>query len=152
MALRVWPLRPRQEKIKKESGDKNKMHTRNNNFRRNQTFTTRRNSSSMPQTTTSWVRNQNTIRHAAKPLGAISHALIVGLLVLIVSLIYVAQGTRATNYDYEISEIDQEITSLQTKKDDLAAEKARLTSVAATSSSEVASNMNDANVSGYAQE
>ena len=128
------------------------MHTRNNNFRRNQTFTTRRNGSSMPKTATSWVRNQNTIRHAAKPLGSISHALIVGLLVLIVGLIYVAQGTRATNYDYELSDIDQEITALQTKKDDLAAEKARLTSVAATSSSEVASTMSDANVDGYAQE
>lgn len=124
------------------------MHTRNYNFRRNQTFTTRRETASA----TSWVRNKNTVRHAAKPLGSISHALIVGLLVLIVGLIYVAQGTRATNYDYELSAVDDQISELQTKKEDLAAEKARLTSVAATESSEVAATMSDANVSGYAQE
>ena len=124
------------------------MHTRNNNFRRNQTFTTRRDTARA----TSWVRNKNTVRHAAKPLGSISHALIVGLLVLIMGLIYVAQGTRATNYDYELSAVDDQISELQTKKEDLAAEKARLTSVAATESSEVAATMSDANVSGYAQE
>lgn len=73
-------------------------------------------------------------------------------MVLIVGLIYVSQSTRATNYDYELSAIDSEIAELQAKKEDLAVEKARLTSIAAAESSEVAANMEAANAGGYAAE
>ena len=75
-----------------------------------------------------------------------------GVLVLIVGLIYVAQGTKATNYDYELSAIEDEISELEAKKEDLAVEKARLTSIAASQDSTVAANMDDANVAGYAEE
>ena len=63
--------------------------------------------------------------------------MIVGMLVLIVGLIYVAQGTQATNYDYELSQLEDEISELEAKKEDLAVEKARLTSVAASENSTV---------------
>lgn len=114
---------------------------------RNQTYVTRRNN----VTTTTWTRNRNTIRHQGKSLGSISHAMIVGLLVLIVGLIYVAQGTRATDYDYELSRIETEIADLETKKEDLAVEKARLTSIASAENSEVAVAMEESAVSGYAE-
>ncbi len=115
---------------------------------RGQTFTTRRNSSTVNG---SWSRNYNTVRHQPKTLGTISNAMIVGLLVLIVGLIYVAQGTQATNYDYELSAIEDEIAELEAKKEDLAVEKARLTSIASSESSTVAAAMDNATVGGYAE-
>ncbi len=102
--------------------------------------------------TNNWSRNRNTVRHTPKSLGSISGVMIVGLLVLIVGLIYVAQGTKATNYDYELSAIEDEISELEAKKEDLAVEKARLTSIAASENSEVAAGMDEANVAGYVEE
>ena len=99
-----------------------------------------------------WSRNRNTVRHTTKSLGSVSYAMIVGMLVLIVGLIYVAQGAKATNYDYELSAIETEIAELTAKKEDLAVEKARLTSVAAAGSSQVAVAMDNAAASGYATE
>jgi cell division protein FtsL len=78
--------------------------------------------------------------------------MIVGMLVLIVGLIYVAQGTQATNYDYELSAVDDEIAELEARKEDLAVEKARLTSIASTENSEVANNMETATNSGFVAE
>lgn len=75
-----------------------------------------------------------------------------GMLVLIVGLIYVTQGTKATGWDYELSKIDSEIDELEAKKEDLAVEKARLTSIAASENSTVAANMEDGNASGYVSE
>ena len=105
----------------------------------------------MRESTSSWAQNRNVVRHAPKKIGTISHSVILAVLVLIVGLIYTTQGTRVTNYDYELSELDSEISELEAKKEDLAVEKARLTSIAASSESEVAVNMEDASVSGYAE-
>ena len=71
---------------------------------RNKTYTTRRADVSF-----TYGRNQNIVRHQVKGLGTISQGVIVGLLVLIVGLIYVAQGTEATGYDYQLSEINEQI-------------------------------------------
>ena len=76
--------------------------------------------------------------------------MIVGMLVLIIGLIYVANGTQATNYDYELSAIEDEIAELEAKKEDLAVEKARLTSIAASENSTVAQSMENASAGGYA--
>lgn len=108
----------------------------------NQTYVTRRNSS--------FVRGRNTVRHTRKGLGSISQIVIVSLITLIFGLIYVAEGTKATSFDYEISAVESEITEMTAKRDDLAVEKARLTSVAAAKNSVVAAAMEDAVVSGYA--
>ena len=116
---------------------------------RPQTYTTRRGAT--VGTSAAWSRNHNTVRHTPKTLGSISNAMIVGMLVLIVGLIYVAQGTQATNYDYELSQLEDEISELEAKKEDLAVEKARLTSVAASENSMVANTMDTASVSGYAE-
>ena len=116
---------------------------------RPQTYTTRRGAT--VGTSAAWSRNHNTVRHTPKTLGSISNAMIVGMLVLIVGLIYVAQGTQATNYDYELSQLEDEISELEAKKEDLAVEKARLTSVAASENRTVANAMDTASVSGYAE-
>lgn len=113
---------------------------------REQSFTTRR------TTSASFARNRNTIRHTKKGLGSISQVVIVGMLTLIFGLIYVSEGTKATSFDYEISSVETEITEMSSKKDDLAVEKARLTSVATAKASTVAAAMEDATVAGYATE
>ena len=74
------------------------------------------------------------------------------MLTLVFGLIYVAEGTKATSFDYEISSVESEITEMNSKKDDLAVEKARLTSVATAKTSTVAAAMEDATVTGYATE
>ncbi len=102
--------------------------------------------------TNSWSRNQNTVRHTGKSLGNLSLTAIFGLMVLIVGLIYATQGVKATSYDYELSNIEDEITELTAKKEDLAVERARLTSIAAAENSEVAAAMQSGNASGYASE
>lgn len=111
----------------------------------NQTFISRREA-----TTISFARNRNTVRHSKRSLGSISQIVIVSMLTLAFGLIYVAEGTKATSLDYEISAVESEISDMTARRDDLAVEKARLTSVAAAKSSSVAAVMEDATVTGYA--
>jgi hypothetical protein len=100
----------------------------------------------------SFVRGRNTVRHTKRSLGSISQIVIVGMLTLVFGLIYVAEGTKATGFDYEISSVESEISEMSVKKDDLAVEKARLNSIAATEQSSVAASMENATVTGYAAE
>lgn len=110
-----------------------------------QTFVSRREAIPM-----SFVRGRNTVRLEKKSLGSISQIVIVSLLTLVFGLIYAAEGTRATSFDYEISAVESEISDLNARRDDLAVEKARLTSVANAKTSTVAAQMTDATVTGYA--
>ena len=103
-------------------------------------------------TATTFVLGHNIVRHTKRGLGSISQIVIVGMLTLVFGLIYVAEGTKATSFDYEISSVESEIAELSAKKDDLAVEKARLNSVATAKSSTVAAAMEDATVTGYATE
>lgn len=112
-----------------------------------QTYVTRREAVG-----SSFARNRNTVRHAKRSLGSISQIVIVSMLTLVFGLIYVAEGTKATSFDYELSSVESEITEMNAKKDDLAVEKARLTSVASARNSAVATTMQDATVTGYATE
>ena len=123
--------------------EKNKKETRKERMRNE--YVTRRG-----VVTNSWSRNQNTVRHSGKKLGNLSLTAIFGLMVLIVGLIYATQGVKATGYDYELSSIEDEISDLQAKKEDLAVERARLTSIAVSENSQVAARMQDGNASGYA--
>ena len=108
-----------------------------------QTYTTRRGAGN------NFARNRNTVRHTRKGLGSISQIVIVSMLTLVFGLIYVAEGTKATSFDYEISSVESEITEMNAKKEDLAVEKARLNSVATAKNSTVAAAMEDAVVTGY---
>ena len=95
-------------------------------------------------------RNRKTVRFTKRSLGSISQIVIVSMLTLVFGLIYVAEGTKVTSYDYEISEVESEISEMTAKRDDLAVEKARLNSVATAKNSTVAAAMEDATVTGYA--
>ena len=110
----------------------------------NQTYVTRRSPG------VSFTRGHKTVRVARRSLGSISQIVIVSLLTLVFGLIYVAEGTKATSFDYEISAVESEITEMTARRDDLAVEKARLTSVAAAKNSTVAAVMEDSIVTGYA--
>ena len=114
---------------------------------RNQIYTTRRATSSV-----TFARNRNIVRHSVRSLGSISQIVIVSMITLVFGLIYVAEGTKATSFDYEISSVESEITEMNAKKEDLNVEKARLNSIAAAENSTVAAAMEDATVSGYATE
>lgn len=116
---------------------------------RPQTYVSKR---SAATSTGTWSRNFNTVRHTQKNLGPIAYAGMIGAIVLMFGLIYVSQSTRATGYDYELSAIESEISELTAKKEDLAVEKARLTSIAASENSEVASSMETASAGGYVAE
>ena len=118
---------------------------------RNQTYASRRHTYQAFRGGNDWMRNRNTVRHAPKALGSVSFTVIMAMLVLVVGLIYVTQGTRATSYDYELSAIESEINELEAKKEDLAVERARLNSIAASEQSTVAANMADASPAGYAE-
>ena len=100
----------------------------------------------------SFARGRNTVRLEKKNLGSISQIVIVSLITLVFGLIYAAEGTKATSFDYEISAVESEISDLNARRDDLAVEKARLTSVATAKNSTVAAAMPDATVTGYAAE
>lgn len=112
----------------------------------NQTYVTRRTAG------VSFTRGRNTVRYTKRSLGSISQIVIISLITLVFGLIYVAEGTKATGFDYQISAVENEISEMTARRDDLAVEKARLTSVAAAKNSTVAANMESATVSGYATE
>ncbi|MDO4979058.1 MAG: hypothetical protein Q4E47_02830 [Candidatus Saccharibacteria bacterium] len=71
-------------------------------------------------------------------------------LVFVMSVLYLQTGTRATSYDYALNDIENEIEDLQSKRDDLAVEKARLQSIAQSEKSTVAARMANANDAEYA--
>lgn len=112
-----------------------------------ETYATRRHA-----TPISFARGRNTVRLEKKNLGSISQIVIVSLITLVFGLIYAAEGTKATSFDYELSAVESEISDLNARRDDLAVEKARLTSVATAKNSAVAAAMPDATVTGYAAE
>ena len=105
----------------------------------------------MRESSSTWVRNRNIVRYTPKTLGSVSQGVILGILVLVIGLIYVTQGTKATSYDYELNEVDDQIAELQAQIEDLALEQARLTSIASMETNEVAATMVDGVVSGYAE-
>jgi len=81
-------------------------------------------------------------------LGPVSHTVVVAILVLIVGLIYVNVGVKATSYDYELDKLNGDIAVLAAEKDSLDIENARLAAAAADSDrNEVAVNMVDVAVS-----
>ena len=100
----------------------------------------------------SWSRNYNMVRHESRAMGPIVLTFMLAVSVALVGLVAATQGAKATSYDYAISSMENEISELTSKKEDLAVEKARLTSIAASETSEVAANMEGAQVADYANE
>jgi hypothetical protein len=82
----------------------------------------------------------------------VSHTVTVLLLVLVVGLIYVTQGAKATSYDYEVKGVNDEISALEAQRNSLAAENARIVAGAAGEGNEVASSMVNATTAGFVAE
>lgn len=100
-----------------------------------------------------WAKNRNVVRHEPRvTLGPVSHTITIMLLVLVVGLIYVTQGTKATSYDYAMQGVNEEIASLEAQRDSLAAENARIMAAAAGDENEVVGMMTDAQAAGFAAE
>lgn len=90
----------------------------------------------------SFSRNRNTVRISGS--GRIGKMALIGtffMLLLNLGLIYVDQSAKATSYDYQLSGLAAEIDDLEAKKEDLAVERARLTSIANSNNSTVAAAM-----------
>lgn len=97
-------------------------------------------------------RNRNTVRISGN--GHIGKFALIGvffMLLLNLGLIYVDQSAKATSYDYQLSGLNAEIDDLEAKKDDLAVERARLTSIANSNNSSVAAAMQDATAEAVAE-
>ena len=82
-------------------------------------------------TTASWSRNRNAIRHDSRlSLGPVSHITILAVLVLLTGLLFTSQSSKVTGYDLEIAETNSEISELQAYRDALAVENAKITALA----------------------
>ena len=92
----------------------------------------------------SWNRNQNTVKYKFEnKFGPVTHTVFVALVVTVLGLIYLTQAAQITNYDYEAQRIDEAISDLTNRKQDLEVENARLTALSAIEGSTVASQMTD---------
>jgi len=114
-------------------------------FQRTTTFNSRRQKN--------WSRNQNTVVFISSiKLGPVAHTVLVALMITVLGLIYLTQATRAMSYDYATQKIDSQIAELNTQKNDLQVENARLTALEAVKSSSVASTMTKPATTEYVQQ
>lgn len=114
-------------------------------YQRTQTFNSRRQKN--------WSRNQNTVAYVSSiKLGPVAHTVLVALMITVLGLIYLTQATRATSYDYATQKIDSQIADLNTQKNDLQIENARLTALETVKNSSVASSMTTPVSTEYSQQ
>lgn len=100
----------------------------------------------------SFSRNRNTIKFSGT--GKISRFALFGVfatLLLNLAMFYVDQSAKATSFDYQLSDLSNQIDELEARKEDLAVEKARLTSIANSNSSKVAAAMENAKGAEYSE-
>lgn len=85
------------------------------------------------------MRNQNLVRtQTAVQAGPISVSFMLVALVAILSLLYLNQVTKATSLNYRLSSLESKRTELQAQKEQLQIDAARLSSIQAAKTSEVA--------------
>jgi len=97
-------------------------------------------------------RNRNTVRIAGNgKIGRFTMFAIFALLLVELGFVYVDQSSKATRFDYQLSDLSTQIDDLEARKEDLAVERARLTSIANSNNSKVAAAMEDAGTPEYAE-
>ena len=96
-------------------------------------------------------RNRNTVRHTTRGIGRISAIAILVIEVFMIGLFYVSEQSKVTTYDYKMNAMDTQIANLEAERDDLKVEQARLNSIAKNEKSTVATNMETAQIAGYAE-
>lgn len=113
-------------------------------------YTSRRRQNSA--NTRSYGRNSNiAMFQPSKKMGIVSRTLMFVGIVAILGLIYLSNATKHTTFSSEIQEIDGQISSIETKKNDLEVENARLTSLKTIENSSVAKNLTTPNSTIYAE-
>lgn len=92
-----------------------------------------------------WQRNQNTIRHSVgtKQFGPVAHTVVVGVLLCVMGLMYLAQVNKTNSYTYPVNELETKKEALLTEQQQLKVESARLASLEAVKNSSVARSMNN---------
>ncbi len=97
-------------------------------------------------------RNRNTIKFSGSgKLGRFTLFGVFALLLFNLGFFYVDQSSKATSYDYQLSNLSSQIDDLEARKEDLAVERARLTSIANSNNSKVAAAMENAGSGEYAE-
>ena len=100
----------------------------------------------------SFSRNRNTIKFSGSgKLGRFTLFGVFALLLFNLGFFYVDQSSKATSYDYQLSNLSNQIDDLEARKEDLAVERARLTSIANSNNSKVAAAMENAGTGEYAE-
>lgn len=88
-------------------------------------------------------RNQNTtsFRAREKTLGPVSNTIMLIVLACLLGLLYLTQVTKTNALGYQINELEEEQTSLQTEHDELQVTSARLQALERVKNSDVAKNL-----------
>ena len=88
-------------------------------------------------------RNQNVVRFSARSrtIGPISNTIILVVLACLLGLLYLTQVTKTNAYGYQINNLQQEQSQLQTQHDNLELTSAQLQSQTRVQSSQVASTL-----------
>jgi hypothetical protein len=87
--------------------------------------------------------NQNAVSFKVerKKLGPVSNTVILIVLACLVGLLYLTQVTRTNGLGYQINNLDQQQSALQTKHSDLEVTAARLQATSKVKASKVAKSM-----------
>lgn len=88
-------------------------------------------------------RNQNNTayKQTNRKLGPVSNTVILIVLACLLGLLYLTQVTKTNAYGYELSQLEEEQTTLQEEREELEIAQARLQSLERTQNSEVAQAM-----------
>jgi cell division protein FtsL len=97
-------------------------------------------------------RNQNLYRQPAQlVMGPTSATFVVVALVAVLSLLYLNQVTKTNVFGDRVSALTAQLSQVQSQKQDLSVEAARLSSLAATKQSSVARGMVQTTTVAYAK-
>ena len=90
-------------------------------------------------------RNQNVVRHKfnGAGLGPISNALIVGVLVSVLGLVYLTQVTKTNSFGYEVNTLNEQKEQLIEDNQVLQVESARLQALERIKTSDVAKKLEE---------
>ncbi len=97
-------------------------------------------------------RNYNSVSYASVvKLGPVAHTILIALMITVLGLIYLTQATRATSYDYQAQEFENQIAELTVQKGDLEVENARLTAMQTVADSSTVAAMTQPESTSYTQ-
>ncbi len=89
-----------------------------------------------------WGRNQNLVQFkSGNKLGPVANVVTVLLLLGLMFLIYVTQLSKTGSFSYQLNDVNEQKSELAAEQDNLKVENARLQSLSAVKSSDVAAAM-----------